>query len=66
MKKNLYLAAVEQEGEVDVSKYKDCENGFLGNAFYVMRDDEESIYVHELAVVGTSAGKLILLFIYVL
>ena len=59
-----YEAGVEQEGEVDVSKYKDCESGYLGNAFYVERDELRNLKVFDLAVVGTSAGKLILLFMH--
>ena len=61
-----YVARVEQEGEVDVSKYKDCETGYLGNAFYVERDEEGNLNVFDLAVVGTATGKIISLFMNVL
>lgn len=53
-------ASVERNGELDVGAYKDCESGYLGNAFYVRKDEVGSfLNIYDLAVAGTAAGKLI-------
>ena len=55
-----FSAGVKRKGELDVSQYKDCENGYLGNAFYVRKDESGSYWnIYDLAVSGTAAGELI-------